>query len=104
MRVKVIVAWQTEDGDVTCLSGYATTEHEQTAERIDATAFGSHFRNTLPGLTSAKTTIHWQGLPQHGQRDFTDIHEEIEGRRALEPERRGIGPVASALEPRRGLG
>lgn len=104
MRVKVIVAWQTEDGEVTCLSGYARVDHEQTMERIDATHFGSRFRNQLPGLTSAKTIVDWAGTPFEGKRDFSDIHEEIESRRAIEPERRGIGPVAQALPQRRSLG
>lgn len=104
MRLKVIVAWQAEDGEVTCLSGYAYVEHQQTMERVDASGFGSRFRNQLPGLTSAKTIVDWVGTPFEGKRDFSDIHEEVEGRRAVEPERRGIGPVASALPQRRSLG
>lgn len=83
-RLKVIVAWQDETDEIHYLSGFADVDHEQTVDRIYGSAFGSRFSNVMPNISNATTTVHWTGNPNHGERGFNDIHEEIESRRQIE--------------------
>lgn len=78
-RLKVVLAVQQDDGDVTIMSGYAhQIDQERTFDDhvITGSAFGTRIRFDVPtGSMGTTTTINWGA--DGNVEDFREIHEAV---------------------------